>query len=180
MAIINTCCWEVGSKDCCRTLGERDRYKIRMKKKLQRRKYKNLIGFKLFPTFMSKDHSKKILKIQLNLSDFRLALQKLSVRVLQTREQLETYMFVNFRVRGISRDSRKLTRTSTLIIIKKIFQRVPFFQIKKKNYKNKDNISQSFGNQIHPNNLIEQISQNYDENFILFILFLTCLYLLSE
>jgi len=48
------------------------------------------------------------------------------------------------------------------------------------NYKNKDNISQSFGNQIHPNNLIEQISQNYDEIFILFILFLTCLYLLSE
>jgi hypothetical protein len=34
MAIINTCCWEVGSKDCCRTLGERDRYKIRMKKKI--------------------------------------------------------------------------------------------------------------------------------------------------
>ena len=59
MAIINTCCWEVGSKDCCRTLGERDRYKIRMKKnKIIEEKIQKSYGFKLMPTFMSKDLSK--------------------------------------------------------------------------------------------------------------------------
>jgi hypothetical protein len=50
MAIINTCCWEVGSKDCCRTPGERDRYKIRIKKK----KTQNISLIKLTTTISIK------------------------------------------------------------------------------------------------------------------------------
>jgi hypothetical protein len=42
-----------------------------------------------------------------------------SVRVPQTLEPLEAYMVVNFRAREISRGTRKLTRTSMLIIKKK-------------------------------------------------------------
>jgi hypothetical protein len=38
-----------------------------------------------------------------------------SVRILQTSGPLETYIVVNFKTRGINRDTRKLTRIPTLI-----------------------------------------------------------------
>jgi hypothetical protein len=45
------------------------------------------------------------------------------VRVLQISELLETYMIVNFRTRGISRNTRKVTR---IPILMKIISRKSF------------------------------------------------------
>jgi hypothetical protein len=47
-------------------------------------------------------------------------IERSSIRVSQTSDSPESYMVVNFRARGISRDACKLTRTLTLIIIIKI------------------------------------------------------------
>jgi hypothetical protein len=45
----------------------------------------------------------------------------LVVRILQTSSLLKIYMVINFKIHEISRNTRKLTWISTLIIIKKLY-----------------------------------------------------------